>query len=141
MVTFTVNIWGVIVSALAIMILGMVWYSPLLFGKKWMQLVGMTSEMTAEAKKAARTSYLISTIVSLLMSYVLGLFIKNMFTVTLGQSILVAFFAWLGFAATSMSNEYLYAVKQKPWSLYAINAGYQLGSLLIASIILFFFIF
>ncbi|MBX4197941.1 DUF1761 domain-containing protein [Candidatus Parcubacteria bacterium] len=139
MLTYSVSVWGVIIAAFVAMVIGMIWYSPFAFGKKWMALVGMTPDMMAGAKSGARTAYSISAVVSLIMMYVLGLFISNMFTPTLGEAIRVGFLAWLGFAATSMSAEYLYSVKQKPWSLYVINAGYQLAIMLAGSIILYFF--
>jgi hypothetical protein len=35
-----VNLWAILVSALATMVVGFVWYSPLLFARPWMVLMG-----------------------------------------------------------------------------------------------------
>ena len=43
--TFTkVNIWAVILAGISYLILGALWYSPLLFGKQWMELNGFTEK-------------------------------------------------------------------------------------------------
>ena len=34
------NVWAVLVCALATMVIGFVWYSPLLFANPWMKLMG-----------------------------------------------------------------------------------------------------
>jgi hypothetical protein len=36
-----VNYWTVLVAAVAVFVLGWLWYSPLLFLKPWMRLRGM----------------------------------------------------------------------------------------------------
>ena len=35
-----VNLWAVLVSALATMVAGFLWYSPMLFAKPWMVAMG-----------------------------------------------------------------------------------------------------
>jgi len=35
-----VNLWAILASALATMVVGFVWYSPLLFARPWMVLMG-----------------------------------------------------------------------------------------------------
>ena len=46
-----INYLAVLVSAIIGMIIGALWYSPLLFGKLWMKLSGMTEKQLNEAKK------------------------------------------------------------------------------------------
>ena len=41
---FGVNLIGVVVATVIGMILGAVWYSPVLFGNRWMQCIGKTPE-------------------------------------------------------------------------------------------------
>lgn len=45
-----INLWSVIASAIASMIIGSIWYGPL-FGKKFMHIMGM-DKMTATEKMA-----------------------------------------------------------------------------------------
>ncbi len=131
---------GIFLTAVLFMLIGMMWYSPSLFGKKWMALVGMTPELSAEAKVKARTSYAFMTLSAVIMAYVLALFIKNMFISSMGLAISVGVFAWIGFIATSMSGEYLFNSKPKPWALYVINSTYYLTNLIVGSVILFIFL-
>ena len=146
MYAFHIHLIGILLAAIASMILGMVWYSPVLFGVPWMKYVGMTPEVMNEAKKdpaikkRINLGYLGTFIFALLAAYILGLFLKNMFVPSIVDAIRIGFFAWLGFVAPSMSGEYLFNTKPKPWHLYAINAGYWFVSLLLMSAILFFFV-
>lgn len=134
------EIFGVVLATVAFMIIGMFWYSPMLFGKKWMEAVGMTQEMASAAKKNTTASYVYMTISALVMTYILALFIKNLFIPSLFQAAMVGVLAWIGFIATSGSSEHLFNAKPKPWMLYYINTGYYLISLIISSAILFIFI-
>lgn len=136
---FTVNPWGLLLGVVASMVIGMVWYSPLLFGRKWMELVGMTPEMADTAKKGGQTSYIFIAISALILAYVLGFLFNNMFVPFITHAITIGALVWVGFVATSMSADYLFSPTRKPWSLYVLNAGYQLVIILANSIILYFF--
>ena len=46
-----VNYLAILVATIAAAVLGMVWYSPALFGKAWMKLVGMSQKDLEAAKK------------------------------------------------------------------------------------------
>ena len=35
-----INFWAVLVSAIATMVIGFLWYSPILFANPWMRLMG-----------------------------------------------------------------------------------------------------
>lgn len=132
-----VNFLAVVVCAVANMILGMLWYGPL-FGKKWMELVGMTPKKTEEAKKGMVNSYAITFLLSLLAAYVLDHFIwftsPGSVTVTIG--IKTAIWAWVGFVATTSAANYLYHPDKRPWALYVLDNGYNLVMLVILGIIL-----
>src|SRR5260370_4595780 len=62
-----VNLWAVLVSALATMVVGFVWYSPLLFARRWMVLMGLDPDDEAkisEMQKSAGPSYALSLVAS-----------------------------------------------------------------------------
>ena len=68
-----VNLWAVLVSALATMAVGFVWYSPLLFARPWMVLMGYDPNdkaKTAEMQKSAGPSYGLSLVASLVSAVV-----------------------------------------------------------------------
>ena len=50
---FQVNYLAVLVSAIAMIVLGFIWYGPL-FGKIWTKEMGWTKADMEEAKKKAR---------------------------------------------------------------------------------------
>jgi hypothetical protein len=55
-----VNLWAVLVSGLATMAVGFLWYSPLLFAKPWVVLMGYDPNdqaKMAEMRKGAGLSY------------------------------------------------------------------------------------
>lgn len=65
-----INYLAVLVAGLVPMVVGMIWYSPAVFAKKWLVLIGKTEE---EIKKSGPgKAYAISTLASLLMSYVMA---------------------------------------------------------------------
>src|SRR5258708_10787693 len=70
-----VNLWAVLVSALATMVVGFVWYSPLLFARRWMVLMGLDPDdkaKIAEMQKSAGPSYALSLVASALAAAVVG---------------------------------------------------------------------
>ncbi|MGH7650760.1 MAG: DUF1761 domain-containing protein [Gemmatimonadaceae bacterium] len=133
------NFLAVLVAAIVIFVLGGLWYSPLLFMKRWIALQGRTEEqMRAEAAAANMTLLYISAfITSLLIASVMGLFIAHLSAVipmSAAHGALFGFFSWLGFAA---STSYATAIfSGKPKQLWFIDSMYNLVSFVLAGIIL-----
>jgi uncharacterized protein DUF1761 len=70
-----INLWAVLVCALATMVVGFLWYSPLLFAKPWMVLMGINPDdkaKLAEMQKSAGPSYMLALLASLASAVVLG---------------------------------------------------------------------
>lgn len=126
-----VNYLAVLLCAVASMIIGYVWYGPL-FGKEWMNLVGMTKEKMEKGKGDMPKTYTMMFISSLFMAYVLAHFIwyaaPGSVTVTIGVK--TAIWAWLGMVATVMFSQRLFASDKKPMKLYIIDSGFYLVSLI-----------
>jgi hypothetical protein len=122
-----VNMWAVLVSALATMVVGFVWYSPLLFARPWMVLMGQDPDdkaKIAEMQKSAGPSYMLSLVASLVAATVLGklIAIATISTPLYGMKMGLA--VWLGFVTTVQLTGSLFS--RQPAKLYAINTGYQL---------------
>ena len=65
-----VNLFAVLVSALATMVAGFVWYSPALFARPWTILMGYDPDdkaKLAEMQKSAGPSYAMSLVASILV--------------------------------------------------------------------------
>src|SRR6185437_10490200 len=94
----TVNMWPVLVSAVASMVIGSIWYGPL-FGKKYSELMGFNSVvMSAEGGSASGGkgkmfwSYVGQFIASIVTFYVLAGFIQYTATkMTAGMGAAIAF--------------------------------------------------
>ena len=129
------NLLAVLVSAIIGMVIGALWYSPLLFGKVWMNLSGFTDKKMQEMKKKGMAvPYILNFISTLILSYVLALFISASQAVTIMQGAIVGFFVWIGFMATLMLNSVLW--EGKPVKLYILNIAYHLITVIIMSVIL-----
>ena len=122
-----VNLWSVIVAAVVAFVLGGLWYSPLLFGKKWMKL----SKMSEKDMKGtnAHLSYLGTLIISLVTAYILAVFVGYAGAMTFSSGMLAGFWVWLGFVATKSFGGVLW--EKKPFALWVLNSGYDLLSLLL----------
>jgi hypothetical protein len=122
-----INLWSVLVAAVATMILGFLWYSPFLFARPWTVLMGYDPNDKAkieEMQKGAGKIYGIAFVASLVSAFVLAKIID----VTTVNSVLygmkVGFAMWLGFVTTVQLTGVLFA--KQPVKLYLINTGYQL---------------
>lgn len=129
-----VNYVVVLIAAVSNMAVGFLWYSPILFGKPWMKLMGISDEQAKGMKTKANKAYAISSIGALIMAYVLAGVLGYLGTGTVTDAIQTGFWLWLGFVAPVMFTSVLF--ENKPVKLYAINAGYQLASLVTMAIIL-----
>jgi hypothetical protein len=122
-----VNVWAVLLSALATMVVGFVWYSPLLFARRWTILMGYDPDdktKLAEMQKSAGPSYMLSLVASVLSAAVLGKIIAIATIHTPLYGIKMGLAVWLGFVTTVQLTNALFM--RQPAKLYAINTGYQL---------------
>jgi uncharacterized SAM-binding protein YcdF (DUF218 family) len=132
-----INVWAALVAALATMVIGFLWYSPLLFARPWMVLMGYDpndKDKLAEMQKSAGPMYAMSLVASLLSAAVLGkiIAIATVNTAVYGMKIGLA--VWLGFVTTVQLTNALFS--KQPVKLYAINTGYQLVCYLVMGAIL-----
>jgi hypothetical protein len=122
-----INLWSVLVAAVATMVLGFLWYSPLLFARPWMVLMGYDPEdkaKLAEMQQGAGKMYALSFLASLVSALVLAkiIIITTVSSALYGMKI--GFAVWLGFVTTVQLTSVLFA--KQPTKLYLINTGYQL---------------
>jgi hypothetical protein len=121
------NLLAVLVAAISTMIVGFVWYSPILFAKPWMREMGYDPNDKArvqEMQKSAGPAYLGSFAASLVAAFVPAMFLHAMHVETLPLGLPVGAHVWLGFVATVQLTGVLF-MKQS-MKLFAINTGYQL---------------
>ena len=130
----SINYLAVLAAAVVSIILGFLWYGPL-FGKQWMQLMGITNKQMKEAgQKGMSKTYSIMVVSTLLTSYILAHFVDYMQASSMIDGIMLGFWIWLGFIATVQIGSVLW--EQKPVKLYFINTLHTLVNLAVMGAIL-----
>ena len=128
-----INFLAVSVAALIYYLGGALWYSPALFGKSWMGLVGLSEEKIKAKKKDAWQSYLIALIAAFFISYGLARVEVYMNVITISGGLHTGFWAWFCFVLTTMATNNFFA--GKPPKLLLIDGGYHLYGFLVIGII------
>jgi len=131
------NWLAVITAALSTMVIGFIWYSPLLFAKPWTKEMGYDFNDKAkidEMRKSAGPAYFGSLIAGFVSAIILALFFHWLRVQELHFGLLVGFHIWLGFVATVQFTSALFT--RQSMKLFAINTGYQLVCYLAMSTIL-----
>jgi hypothetical protein len=131
MAQFPINWWALLAAVVARMVLGGIWYSPLLFLNRWLALTGRSH---TDMNSRMPMLLLVDLVSSLMMAFVLVHAIHYAGAVTWMQGAAVGFFNWLGFVATVTLGITLY--ERKPFALFVITNGWQLISLLLIGVIL-----
>jgi Protein of unknown function (DUF1761) len=132
-----VNWLAILVAAIATMVVGFLWYSPLLFAKPWMREMGYDPNDKAkreEMRKGAGAAYGFSFVASLITAFTLALFFHALLVQGLHFGLMTAFHIWLGFVATVQLTGALFS--KQSMKLFAINTGYQLVCYLVMAVIL-----
>ena len=121
-----VNIWAVVLAAISYLILGALWYSPLLFGKPWMRLNNFTDEDFKSNKPMwmiTLVTFLSAAIASFLISLILGPNPNPSFGAIIGFCIA---FCWI-----SMSKLMNVLFANQPFRLFLLNAGFDLVAFMV----------
>ena len=133
----SLNWVAILVAAISTMVVGFLWYSPLLFAKPWMREMGYDPNDKAkiqEMQKNAGPAYGGSFIASLLSAFTLALILHGLRAEDLHFGIMASFHIWLGFVATVQFTSALFT--KQSMKLFAINTGYQLVCYLVMGAIL-----
>ena len=126
---------AVIVAAIVHFILGGLWYSPILFGNKFIQLINWTPENLKEVENQSHAKELvIALIMSLILVYILAHFVQYTKATNALGGIQTAFWLWLGFVVTTHAPTVLF--EQSSFGLFAINVAYQFVGFALAGTIL-----
>jgi hypothetical protein len=124
------NWLAIIVAALSAFVLGGLWYSPLLFAKRWMKETGITEESTKNANMIK--IFFLAFILALIASFFLALFIGA--RAGAGFGALAGFLAGLGLVFTFMGISYLF--ESRTLMHFVINSVYSIVSLTIMGLII-----
>jgi len=133
----SLNWLAVLVAGISTMVVGFLWYSPLLFAKPWMREMGYDPNdkaKTQEMQKSAGPAYAGSLAAGFLSAFTLGLILHGLGAQDVHFGIMASFHIWLGFVATVQFTSALFM--KHSMKLFAINTGYQLVCYLVMGTVL-----
>ena len=131
-----ISIFAIILAVIANMIIGALWYSPVLFAKVWMKSLGKTAEELHTSN--ANIGYGLTTVAGIFSAIVLSLFISMLDPVTIGGGALIGFLAGVGIASARELSPTFF--EGRNYTLFAISAGYHTVSLTVMGTIIAFFL-
>ena len=130
MLSFSVNWFAIIVSAVANMIIGAVWFG--VFAKPWLEGIGKTREWAEKNQRP--TDYVVAVVNSLLMAFFLANVIAWAGVSGFAGGLMMGLFMWLGFNGFSFASNH--AFEGRSIKLWAVNSGTYLVGLMVMGIIL-----
>jgi hypothetical protein len=123
--SFSVNWYLVGGGTVLGMVIGMLWYSPLLFCNLWLKTMGIKMADIAESGISQAAAYTTSTFAHALMSFVMGFFILNLKIHGFSYGMILGLICWAGFNFTSVIKYVFF--ETRPWTLFLIDAGYDIA--------------
>ncbi len=115
------HIFTLIIATVVTILIGSLWYSPLMFGKQWMHMMGFTAEHMEKAKqKRMAPTYAWAFVFSLVHVFLVYILFLS------GFELVGVFAIWVGFSLPIFSNAVLW--EGKPWKFFFIQAGCSLVS-------------
>jgi hypothetical protein len=128
-----VNSLAVIVAAVAVFVLGWLWYSPLLFYKPWMRLRGMDPVAAMAGAKMPAGKLFIELVRCLVLAYVIARFAALLGIGSWMGAVHFGLLLWIGFPVILLTGSVLW--ENIPWKVAAIHAGDWLVKMLVIPII------
>ncbi|MEM6326610.1 MAG: DUF1761 domain-containing protein [Bacteroidota bacterium] len=126
----SINWIAVFVATGAAFALGAVWYGPLLFGKRWQALVGITDEeiQTSNVAGIYGGAFVLQAIAVIVLTVLIAP------EASMGEGALTGLGVGAAWVATAMGVTSLFA--RTPFALYLINAGYHVAYYTIAGAVI-----
>ena len=121
-----VNYWSVLLAAVSYLIVGSLWYSPLLFGKMWIKLNGFCDDDLKSSRPLElilALSFLSAFVASFVIAAVLGPRSSPDFGAIVGAIVAIC---WI-----SMSKLTDVLFENRPVKLFLLHAGFDLVSFMI----------
>src|SRR3989344_5373124 len=98
-----VDFIAVFAATVVAFVIGALWYGPI-FGREWRRLMGFSDDAMRQMKMTPTKAMSGGFVMTLLMVFVLANLMAMASVVTVGEALTFAFWIWVGFVATIMSN-------------------------------------
>ena len=134
-----VNYWAVFTGAVLSMVLGAIWYGPL-FGKKWMEIVGVDSadlEARKKMQKSAAPLYGVQFLLTLFQVAVLAYLVADSQRHGGLERVL---WVWAAFVIPTLAGAVMWTNEtgKLKWARFLIQGGYQLVIFVVFGLLLQF---
>ena len=123
-----INVLAVLVAAVSSFVLGGVWYSPLLFGKKWSRDAGMENKQGGHPARVFGTAFVFALIAACAFAWLLGPDPAPQ------EAVHEALLVGIGFVATSFGINYQFA--NRSFAMWLIDAGYHILQFVLYALVL-----
>jgi len=132
----TLNIWAILAATLSTFIIGVIWYSPVLFGNAWMRVAGLSEEKIQQANMTK--TFGLAFIFELIMALNLAMFLTGspeaVKQMSAGTGAFYGFLTGFGWIFFAMAVNSLF--EQRSWKYIYINGGYWTVSFTIMGLII-----
>lgn len=125
----SINVWAVLVAALAKFIVGALWFSPLLFVRVWQREAGVSDEEISDPLKPIILSGILALITAFTMAVVIELTRVNLF-----EALALAVVIGIGLVAALFAPSF--AFEGRSFRLYMIYASQYLVELVVMAAII-----
>ena len=126
MALFNINPLAVAIATIVPMVLGFLWYGPL-FGNTWMAARGITREQMGSVNVGQ--AYGLTTVLALVTAIAMALVVSAAATQDLATGAALGAIVGVGLVATALATNGIF--EERSWTLVALNAGYQIVSLIV----------
>jgi len=129
-----VNIWAVLVATLSTMVVGSIWYTPKVFGDRWMRLANVDPNRAPSAVGPI--------LITLVVSFISAIVLAGAATVVhdsyggsfLGNTLLTGVALWAGFTASRFITHD--AFEGRPSALTTLNIAHELVTVVVMALII-----
>lgn len=139
---------GILVAAIVGYIIGMAWYSPVLFMKPWLDGLGKTEEEVKKPQEYKTKRYIWSLMVYTFVIMVVVAFMLDLFIILTGATTLleileISMLLAFGFIVTTRFTDMLYTIEKPFWSMQAqklffVTSGYYIAMFLGMGAVLYY---
>ncbi len=130
----SINWLAVLVSVIASVVIGSIWYHPAVFYKPWLATLGRRWEDRPQGSGSMVSMYVFTILAALVEAAAVAFALNTIGARTLGAGLVAGFMLWLGFVApTNLVNKLF---SGQGWKGWLIEAGNHLVYLLVAGAII-----
>ena len=131
-----VNVWGVLLATLSTLVVGSLWYTPRVFGRRWMRLARVDEERAAQ-----RGAWPV--VVTVLVTAVTAWVLAGATTIAhdwyggtsfLLSAVVTGLLLWAGFTAARLVTHD--AFEGRPAALTVLNVGHELLTVLVMAVVI-----